>query len=108
MERLQVSVPGMYADHHVLRVRADLSALNGIQDVVASAAFRSVALRYDPALISVEAIKDTLAAAGYPVEQEPRAPVSGFPVATRRGDPAWDRLDIRIARTDARDAKANR
>jgi copper chaperone CopZ len=108
MERLQVNVPDMYADHHVLRARAALANLDGVQDVVASAAFHAIALSYDPARIDAEPIKAALAAAGYPVQEDTGPEVPVVPVLSRRGDPAWDRLAIRVARTDARDAKANR
>ena len=47
-------------------------------------------------------------AAGYPVEDGKRERIAVAPVASRRGDPAWDRLGVRVTRTDARDAKANR
>ena len=34
MEKLQLNVPDLWADHHVLKVRAALSAMNGVQDVI--------------------------------------------------------------------------
>ncbi len=112
MEKLQLNVPEMYADHHVLKVRAALAALGpGVQSVVASSAFRIVAVEYDSALVSPEAIAAALAEAGYPVAAEPATvnPVlAAVPVATKGADPAWDRLGVRISRTDARDAKSAR
>ena len=50
MEKLQLNIPDMWADHHVLKVRALLLAMPGVQDVIASSAFRMVALSYDPAV----------------------------------------------------------
>ena len=108
MERLQVRVPDMYADHHVLRARAALDGLKGVQDVVASAAFHTIALSYDPDLIDAGAIAQALAAAGYLPNEDGQVEVAVMPVTTRRGDPAWDRLGVRIAQTDARDARAAR
>jgi copper chaperone CopZ len=108
MERLQVNVPDMFADHHVLRARTVLGTLEGVQDVVASAAFQVIALSYDPTRIDPGVIKAALATAGYPVQDDKHERILVAPVTTRRGDPAWDRLGVRIARTDARDAKANR
>lgn len=105
MERLQVKVPDMYADHHVLRVRAALNALEGVHEVLASSAFHTVAVSYDPVHISADAITDTLVAAGYPVQDESSVKIAAAP---QKGDPAWNRLGVRIGRTDARDAKANR
>jgi copper chaperone CopZ len=106
MEKTQFSVPEMWADHHVLRVRQALTALPGVQDVVASSAFRAVALSYDPAVTSPEAIADALAAAGYPIAGADQGPVTQpVPVADGRKDPAWDRLGFRVAHTDPRDAR---
>ncbi len=56
MEKLQLNVPDMWADHHVLKVRAILTAMTGVQDVIASSAFRMVALSYDPAATTPGAI----------------------------------------------------
>ena len=67
MEKLQLNVPDMWADHHVLKVRALLLAMPGVQDVIASSAFRMVALSYDPAVVSAGAIMGTLDDAGYSV-----------------------------------------
>jgi copper chaperone CopZ len=108
MERLQVRVPDMYADHHVLRARAVLTALEGVQDVVASAAFQMVAVDYDPGRIDADAIKAALASAGYAVEDTDQRRVPVGPVTTRHGDPAWDRQGVRVNRTDLRDVKAAR
>ena len=35
MEKAQFSVPTMWADHHVLKVRETLASLPGVQDVIA-------------------------------------------------------------------------
>ena len=55
----------MWADHHVLKVRALLLATPGVQDVIASSTFRMVALSYDPAVVGAGAIMGTLDDAGY-------------------------------------------
>ncbi len=67
MEKLQLNIPDLWADHHVLKVRALLTALPGMQDVIASSAFRMVILSYDPTLTSPGAIMAELEEAGYPV-----------------------------------------
>jgi copper chaperone CopZ len=110
MEKLQFIVPNLWADHHVLKVRETLAALPGVQDVIASAAFRAVALRFDPALTSPEAIATALAEAGYPTASDGKeAAVSqAVPVSTGKTDPAWARLGFRLTHTDARDAKTAR
>jgi copper chaperone CopZ len=109
MEKLQFNLPGMWADHHVLKVRAVLGAMDGVQDVVASSAFRMVVLSYDPAITSAGAIWAALEDAGYSVVTDGTAViVEGIPVADGRRDPAWVRLGMRQTRTDERDLKTKR
>lgn len=106
MEKLQFGVPTLWADHHTLKVRAVLSQLAGVQDIVASSAFRMVAMTYDPARITPDAIATALAAAGYPVAEDGQGVVAQpVPVQDGRRDPAWDRLGFRVARSDSRDVK---
>jgi copper chaperone CopZ len=106
MEKAQFNVPEMWADHHVLKVRQALAALPGVQDVIASSAFRAVALNYDPAACSPEAIASALAEAGYPVSPGGEG-LTTHPVPVQSGqkDPAWDRLGFRVAHSDPRDVK---
>ncbi len=109
MDRLQVNIPDMYADHHVLTVRAVLETLApNVQNVVASSAFRIVAMDYDPAAITPDTITAALIQAGYPVAAQPGAPETLVPVQTRKADPAWERLGFRASKTDARDLKTAR
>jgi copper chaperone CopZ len=109
MERLHLNVPDMWADHHVLRVRAILNAMDGVQDVIASSAFRMVALVYDPAVISPGAIMATLDDAGYPVGTDGTGVIAeSVPVADGHRDPAWNRLGMRQTKTDERDLKTKR
>jgi len=109
MERLQLNVPDMWADHHVLKVRTLLGAMNGVQDVIASSAFRMVALAYDPAVTGREAIMAALDKAGYAVSTDGSGTMA-HPVAIQSGgrDPAWFRLGMRQQRTDERDLKTKR
>ncbi len=65
MEKLNLAVPAMYADHHVLEVRRILLALPGVSDIYASSAFHAVEVTYDPAAISSDAIAAALRQAGY-------------------------------------------
>ena len=109
MEKLQLNVPDMWADHHVLKVRAILTALPGVQDVVASSAFRMVALNYDPALINPGVLMGTLDDAGYAVATDGTGVIAeSVPVADGRRDPAWVRLGMRQIKTDERDLKTKR
>lgn len=106
MEKIQFNVPNLWADHHTLKVRDVLTQMTGVQDVIASSAFRMVAMTYDPAIVSPGAIMATLEEAGYPVATNGAGVVAQLvPVQDGRKDPAWDRLGLRQARTDARDAK---
>jgi copper chaperone CopZ len=111
MEKLQLNVPDLWADHHVLKVRAALSAMDGVQDVIASSAFRMVALSYDPAVTSPGAIMATLEDAGYPVATDGTGIIADavrIPVADGKRDPAWTRLGMRQMKTDERDLKTKR
>ena len=109
MEKLQFNVPDMWADHHVLTVRTILGAMDGVQDVIASSAFRMVVLSYDPAVTSAGAIWAALEDAGYSVATDSTAVIAeGVPVADGHSDPAWVRLGMRQTRTDERDLKTKR
>jgi copper chaperone CopZ len=68
MNALVVDVPAMYADHHVLLVRQVLLGVKGVEEVVASAARRRVAVRFDEKVTSAEAIHAALNEAGYAAE----------------------------------------
>jgi copper chaperone CopZ len=109
MEKLQFNLPDMWADHHVLKVRTVLAAMDGVQDVVASSAFRMVVLSYDPAVTGAGAIWAALEDAGYSVATDGMGVIAeGIPVADGQRDPAWVRLGMRQTRTDERDLKTKR
>lgn len=82
MPRLTLQLPGLYGDHHVVEVRALLSALPGVQPVMVSAAWQAVVLDYDPAQIGPGLIRQALRARGY--TDEPR----GVPGSTSRTQPS--------------------
>lgn len=109
MEKVQFNVPSLWADHHTLKVREVLTQLPGVTDVVASSAFRMVAMSYDPAVTGPEAISQALVAAGYPVAEEGQGVlIQPVPVQDGRRDPAWNRLGMRQFKTDERDLKTKR
>jgi copper chaperone CopZ len=109
MEKLQFNLPDMWADHHVLKVRTVLDAMDGVQDVIASSAFRMVVLSYDPALTSAGAIWAALEDAGYPVSTDGSGVMTQqVPVQDGKRDPAWTRLGMRQMKTDERDLKTKR
>jgi len=99
MEKTVLSVPKMWADHHVLKVRELLAGLEGVEQVYASAAWKQVVVTYDPGKLDGVAITQALAQAGYGTEEE--LGLEGRPLVG--GDPAWDRLGVRITQTNRRD-----
>jgi copper chaperone CopZ len=106
MEKVQFNVPGLWADHHTLKVREVLSQVPGVTDIVASSAFRMVAMSYDPASTTPGAIMAALDEAGYPIATEGSEVLTQpVPMQNGRRDPAWDRLGFRVAKTDPRDVK---
>ena len=99
MEKTVLSVPKMWADHHVLKVREVLSGLDGVEKVYASSAWKQVIVEHNPAKSDEAALTQALADAGYLVgeitELEGRR-LSG-------GDPQWDELGVRVTKTNQRD-----
>ncbi len=65
MECLTLTLPAMFADHHVIEVRRVLSELPGLGAIYASSAFLSAEIEYDPTVISPQEIESVLKAAGY-------------------------------------------
>ena len=64
MEKVILSMPKMWADHHVLKVRETLTALDGVEDVYASSAWKQVVINYDPGKLSEAAMAEALVRAG--------------------------------------------
>ena len=100
MEKVTFNVPAMWADHHVLAVRDALGQVNGVEKVLASAMYKDVLVKYDPAATNPDTLANTLAEAGYPVGEGPE--LSAFPV---RIDDAsdWFQFQQRVTETDIRD-----
>lgn len=67
MEEKSLTVPGMWADHHVLKVREVLCTIEGVVDVEAEALPRRVTVRFDPARTSADAVTRELETAGYAI-----------------------------------------
>ena len=65
MEEVQIIVPAMYGDHHVIEVRQILLELPGVMDVYASSCYQTVKVMFDPARIDKKAITSVLETAGY-------------------------------------------
>jgi copper chaperone CopZ len=98
MEKVILDVPALWADHHVLKVRDALFALEGVEDVYASAAWKQVLVAYDAAKIEPAAIEKALADAGYPVG-EGEVPILAQPGKMRR-DPQWAQMGLRMTETN--------
>lgn len=96
MQKVLLTVPAMYADHHVIRVRQLLSPLSGVENVVASSAFKQVVIEFDPAKTAAAVLVKALSDAGYaPGIEEVVARTPDF-----RADPAWEVLGVREAITN--------
>lgn len=48
MNQFTLTIPRLYADHHVAKVRQVLLPMNGVENVVASVAFKQVTIDFDP------------------------------------------------------------
>jgi copper chaperone CopZ len=100
MEKLTFSLPQMWADHHVLAVRQALGQVQGVEEVIASSLYQDVLVRYDPAVVTPDALAAALAQAGYTVAQGLALPAHPAPIDDSS---AWYRFQERITVTDHRD-----
>lgn len=100
MEKVTFNVPAMWADHHVLTVRDVLQGVAGVDEVLASAAYKDVLVKYDPAATDADALSGALAEAGYPVAEAPEIP--GQPERTDDASD-WFQFQDRVTETDMRD-----
>jgi copper chaperone CopZ len=97
MGELDIIVPGMWADHHVLAVRAALAGLTGVGNVEASAREFRLRVSYEPGAITPAAIEAALAGAGY---ERGEAPGAG-PDERRKAE--WATAASRSTTTDPAD-----
>jgi copper chaperone CopZ len=76
MDKLVLTIPTLYGDHHTVAVRRILEGLPGVTNLLVSAAYRQVSLTYDASKTSRPAIEKALADQGYvPGEGELSYPV---------------------------------
>ena len=100
MEKVTFSIPAMWADHHVLAVREALGQVSGVEEVIASAMYKDVLVKYDPATVTPDTLKGALAGAGYELATGPELP----PYPERIQDSSdWFQFQERITVTDMRD-----
>lgn len=94
MEELSLTVPDMWADHHVLIVRDLLKQEAGVVSINASARDTALLVMYDAAQTTPEQITARLGEAGYPAG--PRAAVALPPT----NKPAWATAGVRTTATN--------
>ena len=95
MSKLTLTIPNLYADHHVTKVRQTLMQMSGVENVIASSAFKTVVIEFDGKM-TPDAIVAALTKAGY-APGEPEV-VERSPFAT--ADPAWEKLGVRATTTN--------
>ena len=84
MDKVTLSVPGMYGDHHVLAVRDLLGKLPGVENIYATSAFKQVVVTFDPAKSKPADFEKVLKAEGY-MESEARPDITDSIKAQRHG-----------------------
>ena len=65
MEEKILKVNGMSCEHCVKAVSGALGAISGVADIVVSLKEGTVSFKHDPALASIEAIKDAIIDEGF-------------------------------------------
>ncbi len=85
MDKVDFTLPFLFADHHVTEVRRILLKVPGVVDVYASSAFQTVEVTFDNAQITAADIQKTLDDAGYlsPLPS-PTEDASDHPARSRR------------------------
>jgi copper chaperone CopZ len=96
MEKITLTIPAMYADHHVTNVKRLLSPLPGVENVMASGAFKEVTIEFDAKKISRDALVKALTDAGYAPGVEEVVEASPF----MKPDPAWEQQGVRATTTN--------
>ncbi len=96
MENLELTIPALYADHQVTKIKQLLSPIAGVQDVFVSSAFKAVAIEFDPAKTSKGALVKALADADFVPGQLEEVEPQGY----GRYDPAWETNGVRVTVTN--------
>jgi copper chaperone CopZ len=100
MEKVTFSIPAMWADHQVLAVREALGQVSGVEEVLASAMYKDVLIKYDPAAVTPDALAAALTRAGFEIAKAPVLPT--YP--ERIDDTSdWFQFQERVTETDMRD-----
>jgi len=80
MEKLVLTIPTLYGDHHTTEVRKTLEGMKGIDDLYVSSAFSQISLSYDPKVVKPDKIRNALAEKGYGEDVEPVLVAEALPV----------------------------
>jgi copper chaperone CopZ len=96
MEKITLTLPTMWADHHVTSVKRLLAPISGVENVFASSAFKQVLVEFDAGKTSQAVLVKALTDAGYAPGEEQF--VAESPYATP--DPAWDKQGQRTTTTN--------
>ena len=97
-ETATFTIPHMYADHHVTKVRQVLLDIKGVEGIRASALNRTVEITFDASQTTAVALAQGLAASGYEQQEETA-------VAVPDDLSAWKRGTARMLNTHPVDAK---
>jgi copper chaperone CopZ len=96
MASLELTIPSLWADHHVIKVKQLLSPLPGVENVFASAAFKAVEIEFDPGKTSPAALTKALTDAGYAPGELQVVEPQGY----GRYDPMWETNGVRVTVTN--------
>jgi copper chaperone CopZ len=100
MEKVTFSIPAMWADHHLLAVRDVLGKVSGVEEVLASAMYKDVLIKYDETKATPESLANALIGAGYEIAKAPQLPTHPERIADTSD---WFQFQERITETDLRD-----
>ncbi len=68
LEQITLTVPDINCGHCEMTIKEEVGALGGVSDVQPSNVTKTVVVEFDPAAVTPEAIRATLAEAGYPAQ----------------------------------------
>ena len=96
MQKITLTIPALYADHHVTRVKNLISPIAGVETVIASSAFKQVVVEFDEKKTTQDALVKALTDAGYAPGIEEVVGKSPFATA----DAAWEKQGVRSTETN--------
>src|SRR4030042_6736794 len=97
MEKLQLTIPTLYGDHHTLAVRAVLEKMEGISSLFVSPGRHQIALQFDPKKVKREAIEQALAAQGYEAGGDGPGSAPGLNERSTRHSPPYSGVGAQLS-----------